>query len=451
MILPSCKKDEKPQSPFTITEMVPAAAFPGETMEIKGKGFVAAADQNHVYFNNIEALVNSASATSLVVVVPQGTSTGKVKVEVNGVFAESTNDFTVKQAAGEAPVISGFSPVSAPPGAELTISGHHFSSTAAENNVLINETVATVTEADSNSLKIRVPTGASTGRITVTVQGRAASSADVFAVEDTTAAAPVISGFSPMEGIAGDPVTIQGSNFSLTREENLVYVNGVRASVTIASTNMLRIVVPQEAASGKISIRVNGKEVTSAQDFTVPEAPVISSFSPAEGPEGTELTILGTHFGATPAANMVYLNNTAIPATFASEHMLKISIPVGASTGRISVTANGMTARTSSTFKVGCFVPREVSGMYGDASGRRGQPLLLWVLCTSPNAADNVLTFGGGVTAVAESVTDISWMIGEPNWYQLSVTVPLTAQSGQITLTVNGHSFSSYDAFNIID
>ncbi len=448
ILLPSCKKNDPAPSGVIITGVSPAEAFPGETVTITGTQFSAVAGENHVYFNNIEAIVSSSTATELKAVVPQGAATGKVKVELNDVFAESPSDFVVKQATGSAPVITSFSPASGAAGADITITGHHFSTAAAQNNVLFNETVATVVTADSTSLTVKVPQGAITGAITITVEGRAVSSQQAFAVEDPAAPAPEVTEFAPQEGIAGDVIIIRGHHFSRRPEENLVTIGGKNARVTQADSNQLRVEIPGEAATDKIAVKVNGKEISTTQELTVFQFPVIASYSPVSGPPGTEVTVQGEHFGLTPGANTVYLEFSRAQVTYASGNMLKLIVPEGAKSGKISITANGITTRSNTAFEITglCETPQEI-GSY-DLNATVGQEFMFMVLCASRTPEKNVITWGGGAVSTAHKVVDATNTIGE-GYSFVYVTVPQGAQDGLVTITVNGQGVSSFDTYYI--
>lgn len=450
VLLPSCKKNDAEPSTVAITGVSPAAAFPGETVTISGKQFSTVAEENHVYFNNIEAIVSSSTATELKAIVPQGAATGRVKVELNDVFAESPVDFTIKQATGNAPVITGFSPASGAAGVDITITGHHFSTIAGQNNVLINESVATVITADSTSLTVKIPQGAVTGPVTITVEGRATSSQQVFVVEDPSAQAPQVTEFSPLEGIAGDVITVRGHHFSNRPEENLVTIGGKSARVSQADSNQLRIEIPAGAVTDKIAVKVNGKETSTAQALTVFQFPVIGSYSPQSSPPGTEVTVQGQHFGLTPEANTVYLEFARAQVSYASENVLKFIVPEGAKSGKISITANGITTRSSTTFEITglCDSPQEV-GAY-DLVATRGQEFMFIVLCANPTPQKNVITWGGGAVSTAHAVTDATNIIGE-GYYLVYTTVPAAAQSGPVTITVNGKGATSFDSFWVGD
>jgi YD repeat-containing protein len=66
--------------------------------------------------------------------------------------------------------ILGFSPTQGGPGTTVTIQGQNFSATPTSNTVKFNGTTATVTAATANLLTTTVPTGATTGPVSVTVE-----------------------------------------------------------------------------------------------------------------------------------------------------------------------------------------------------------------------------------------------------------------------------------------
>jgi 6-phosphogluconolactonase (cycloisomerase 2 family) len=80
------------------------------------------------------------------------------------------------------PTITSFTPASGAEGYTVTISGTNFIPTPASNTVRFNGTVATVTAASATSLTVTVPTGATSGTISVTNAGGTATSAASFSV-----------------------------------------------------------------------------------------------------------------------------------------------------------------------------------------------------------------------------------------------------------------------------
>lgn len=78
----------------------------------------------------------------------------------------------------------------------------------------------------------------------------------------------------------------------------------------------------------------------------------ILGFSPQQGPIGAAVTIQGQGFGITPAANDVRFNGAAATVLSASSSSLVITVPAGATSGQITVTAAGQTATSSQPFTV---------------------------------------------------------------------------------------------------
>ncbi len=166
--------------------------------------------------------------------------------------------------------ITSFSPTSGPVGTVVTIYGTGFSPTPANNTVQFNGTAATVTASDAGSIGTTVPTGATTGRISVTVGGSTATSATDFVV--TIPGAPTISSFTPTSGAAGTTVTVTGTNFDTAAGATTVKLNGVTATATVTNDTSLAFTVPAAAASGKVTATTSTGTGTSATDFIVPPA-----------------------------------------------------------------------------------------------------------------------------------------------------------------------------------
>ncbi|HJP63977.1 MAG TPA: FG-GAP-like repeat-containing protein, partial [Mucilaginibacter sp.] len=67
------------------------------------------------------------------------------------------------------------------------------------------------------------------------------------------------------------------------------------------------------------------------------QAPVISSFSPANGPVGTIVTVSGSNYNTTPSANIVFFGATKANVISAAAGKLTVSVPVGATYQPISI------------------------------------------------------------------------------------------------------------------
>lgn len=80
------------------------------------------------------------------------------------------------------PTLTNFSPSSGPVGTVVTLAGTNFSTTPANNSVTFNGTAATVTASTATSITTTVPAGATTGKISVTVNCLPVLSATDFTV-----------------------------------------------------------------------------------------------------------------------------------------------------------------------------------------------------------------------------------------------------------------------------
>ncbi len=92
----ACDREENPvpvnNSP-QVNGFTPSTAAVGEQVTITGSNFSASVSNNTVKFNGVNAVISSGTSTQLVVIVPQGASTGRISVLVNGQTATSVTDF----------------------------------------------------------------------------------------------------------------------------------------------------------------------------------------------------------------------------------------------------------------------------------------------------------------------------------------------------------------------
>src|SRR5207244_815869 len=126
-----------------------------------------------------------------------------------------------------------------------------------------------------------VPSGASSGPISVTTPAGTGASTSNF----TVMGPPTITSFTPSSGPVGTVVTISGSNLTGTTR---VAFNGTAATTfTVDSATQIQATVPSGASSGPISVTTPAGTAVSASNFTVTAPPTITSFSPSSGPVGT--------------------------------------------------------------------------------------------------------------------------------------------------------------------
>src|SRR6188768_158830 len=190
------------------------------------------------------------------------------------------------------------SPAKGAVGDVIKIVGTGFSSTPGSNTVKFNGTAATATEASPWSLTVKVPTGATSGSVTVSTKTEGpVTSPETFTV--SASSKPSISGISPTVAATGDEVTISGSNFDTAAGGNVVRLNRSMPGLVSTSATAIKLAVPEATLGGKVSVAtVNGSVV--GPDLYVPPESVAASKVSATGrfsigePTTTTLTGAGT-------------------------------------------------------------------------------------------------------------------------------------------------------------
>jgi len=94
-------------------------------------------------------------------------------------------------------------------------------------------------------------------------------------------------------------------------------------------------------------ISIDNVAVTSTTAGANPE---VTSFSPTIGKTGSSITITGANFGS--SAPTISFNGTAATVSSFTSTSIVVSVPAGATTGKISVTAGGLTAQSLTDFAV---------------------------------------------------------------------------------------------------
>jgi len=156
------------QAPM-ITEMEPDSAFPSQVVVIHGRNFSSALVDNTVSFNGITATIKSVTTIAITTTVPDGATTGDVTVSTNDLTSAGFASFTVTEPV--IPVISSIEPIIGKVGATVTITGSDFSTKPGSNIISFNGTEASATASTATSITTTVPAGATTGNVTVTVDG----------------------------------------------------------------------------------------------------------------------------------------------------------------------------------------------------------------------------------------------------------------------------------------
>ena len=388
-----------------ITEFSPTIARYGDRVTISGLYFVAGTTVKFHGTNAPGVSYTGQNGTQIQVNVPTGATTGPITVTTaNGTFTTSTNFVT-----GAGPIITGFSPIAGVPGTSVTISGINFSSAFSVqfNNVFITKgNIAADTQINAT-----VPSGATTGPIKISSPiGTGISTNNFHAGPD-----PIITDFFPTNGPVGTSVSISGANLG----GSTVKFNGVAvSSVVVAGQNgtQVQVFVPAGATTGLITAANAAGTNSSATPFAVTgPGPFINSFSPGSGPAGGEVIIEGANFvafGTSVSFNGIASGTVIVTATT----QLKATVPVGATTGPISVTTLSGTGTSTNKF----FVWPRITG-FTPATGTAGASVSI----TGANFTN--------ATAVQFNGAAASFTVNSST--NLTATVPADATTGTLSVT----------------
>ena len=321
------------------------------------------------------------------------------------------------------PTLTRFNPTRGPVGARVTLTGTHLNEATA---VAFNGVRAPEFEVVSGrSIEAVVPSGATSGPISVVTPGGTAVSAEPF----TVVFPPTLTDFTPATGPAGTRVTLTGTHFLGATD---VRFNGVSAiEFEVVSATSIEAVVPSGATSGPISVVTPGGTAVSAEPFTVVPPPTLTGFTPATGPAGTRVTLTGTHFlGATAVR---FNGVSAVEFEVVSATSIEAVVPSGATSGPISVVTPGGTAVSAEPFTV---VPPPTLTGFTPATGPAGTRVTL----TGTHFLGATAVRFNGVGAVEFEVV---------SGRSIEAVVPRGATSGPISVVTPGGMAVSAEHFTV--
>jgi hypothetical protein len=236
---------------------------------------------------------------------------------------------------------------------------------------------------------------------------------------------PIIIGFSPMSGQEGTSVTITGTNLA---NATLVKFGNTIATIISNSDTQIVMTVPAGATTGKISVTTSGGTALSSNDFIIGAG--IGSFTPSSGPAGTIVTITGAGF---TGVTSVKFNGISAVFRVVSANMISATVPVTATSGKITITTSGGILTSATDF----LVSPKINSV-SPTSGKIGSLVLI-----TGNA------FTGAITVSFNGVNS-------PNFTVLSstsirTTVPPGASSGPVSVTTPSGTATSTLNFTVLN
>ena len=159
------------------------------------------------------------------------------------------------------PSITSITPATGNPGIDVTILGENFGSKMSDLKVVFGSNTTEVTAFSKTKVTVKVPAGVSNTNVNVTVNvgGKTSNVKEFFYAK----APPTIATISA-SCFYGSPVVITGSNFSLTKEDNIVKFGTTVATVTEATAISLHVTTPDLGTANSTEVTVTGKDGTSS-------------------------------------------------------------------------------------------------------------------------------------------------------------------------------------------
>lgn len=169
--------------------------------------------------------------------------------------------------ASTKPAIISFSPARGRPGTEVTITGKNFKANVLQNYAVFSGALyeASITNATTTELKVKVPEDAVTGKIIVKVGNASDTSATDFIVDPPVTA---ITDFTPRQGPFGTVVTLTGTKFG---NDIKVKLNGIEAKLSSRSATRIVFTIPVNTTltAHKITLLSDSDSLGTADPFTV--------------------------------------------------------------------------------------------------------------------------------------------------------------------------------------
>jgi gliding motility-associated-like protein len=427
----------------TIISVSPASGTVGTQVTITGTNFgTNPADIELRFGNNRLATITAITPTSITTTVPPSSGTGQIYLKLK-CFAGVLTPQTFVVGTPPTPTITNFTPASGNPGTTVTITGTNFSAAPANNTVMFNGTTAVVTSSSSTSITTTVPSGATTGKITVTVSGVTATSANTFTVP-CAPLPPTITSFTPTSGVAGTSVTITGTNFSTVAGENVVAFNGTPAIVASGTTTSLIVTVPAGASPGPISVTTPCASTSSSTNFafstviTVNAAP--SDITSCDG--NAEVFSVN----ASGAQNMIY------QWQFSPDGIMAYADVTNGSTYS-NATTNQLKVNTVGTATAGFYRCRITGDYASDVFSNRAALTIDNGACAPVFSNAELITQPGGTIVI-----DLSQLITTTATLDLASIVVTTLPSsgatatitnGVLTILYSGTSFSGTETITV--
>jgi len=188
--------------------------------------------------------------------------------------------------------------------------------------------------------------------------------AEVVLLQNPESQPVTLSSITPDYGFVGDQFTLTGTNFGGGVDFIQVFIGENEAEVLTCTDTEVKVLVPKEATTGRISVRFMGQEVNSDLMFRVMGKPSVEQMKPLFGMEGaqkawgfvgSEITFSGSELGGSQEdVKVIFKGATNTPAEIVSwsEEEFKVKVPEGAVSGKLTLTVGSQTVNTPYEFRL---------------------------------------------------------------------------------------------------
>lgn len=354
--------------------------------------------------------------------------------------APSPGDDGTGKGSQTALAITDFSPKSAKPGAQITITGTGFGNDISALVVMVGNTqYDKIISVTSTTIVIQTGLATPSGKIKITLNDKSATSSDNF-----TALPPDLKvvGYDK-SGQLGSNIGISGDGFGTDINKIGISFGGtapVKPSYISPNGSPLTVYVPRYAQEGKITITYNGQSSTGDVNFTLLMS--MRDFSPKQFSSGDTVKVTGVKFTNTSDMSVNFNTTThdAIKPFKVTENEMFVIVPFNATSGTLQITSAGGSLTDYSPDQY-TFIPTVYfSNAFTPKSGKVGDLIRINGDFVGADISTLGVSFGGSAFVKPTSITG-------PDIY---VKVPGDAKTGKITISRTGYkSFTAPFTFTI--
>lgn len=352
------------------------------------------------------------SDTEIRITVPQDAEPGQLVLRTPQGDITTQTELTFTEPIS----IDELSPLSVLPGDELTIKGDYLNLI---NEVIFADNVTVSAEDfvahDRKTIRLTVPQEAQSGQVILSDGAELPNL--IYSEEELTVVLPAVETVAELQHAKpGDRISVDGSHLDLVKE--VLMPDGTAVEFALEGDHTLSFVLPANASDGEI-VMVPASEVKVVIAHLTMAVPSKVVASPASGIRGgDEILLTGSSLDLVVDLSFPGVDEKVLPAA-QSENELRVVVPEKAQSGQLVLnTGSGKQVSVAiETLKpqVDSYLPAEVPA--GEALLIKGQNLDLVAS----------VTFAGGQTVEVTT----------PAADELQVSVPMEAESGNVTLNMH--------------